>query len=734
MSDEQQMAKMEQMAQQMMQMAGSNKKDHSRITEIVNGETHTWGDGRMRGRFSKPRGEILNPVTGQDPLKTVFHKSREKSKPLDFDEIQNALCAPGIYDSNFQPLHEIITHPHWSDQEKVLVLKKCLEFGPDVNQRGFDQETPFEYALRLKDPKMARAAAMALVEHGADLNTMNKKGAKALHHVMMAGHPELIPALLARQASDGKTAAGASLSHIALDRFEKTMHLNVSNDPAAFENALNTYYQSMAYIKRYKLHQGPFTMEDHRRKLLDITKSQPGYRKFIDDIEEKIDIVLPIDTKPKIKLARAYTNPGHGYNYEIQDGNDSHPWLTGFSSFMDKLAGKMAKSNYIQLSKKRCEELIQKPELINNANVQAHIRSERKKFDIDYVSGDKKINPQGDTLLTRLARIGNVEGISALVDMNANLNARDLHGNTAMHLLIQNCQSKEQLMVGLKHLVGIPDAEGNLATLGGGTNYADRDIANSDGKTFMDVLQDHHPEWVEEFVNELRAYPTQYKLPDLEISKVLMLEGPDGLLRLEKNPDPYLLMDESIPEVRPLDSVASEQERSEHVRHIARSLVKIQALKTTASTEKIQLLNSAAENILKEQSPDTKMQACIMFAQDENMDSHKLNAQAMLLQNLGHTMRSGSDAEKRLVFDTFERADLDLQFRITALLKAQSVTLAGQSSTLGESDQSRFDIAVQGLQTAASAFESHMAAQARNKYGIENIAAENQNKPKSDTP
>ena len=172
MSDEQQMAKMEQMAQQM-QMAGSNKKDHSRIIEIVNGETHTWGDGRMSGRFGKPRGGILNTVTGQDPLKTVFHKSREKSKPLDFDEIQNALCAPGIYDSNFQPLHEIITHPHWSDQEKVLVLKKCLEFGPDVNQRGFDQETPFEYALRLKDPKMARAAAMALVEHGADLYSMN---------------------------------------------------------------------------------------------------------------------------------------------------------------------------------------------------------------------------------------------------------------------------------------------------------------------------------------------------------------------------------------------------------------------------------------------------------------------------------------------------------------------------------------------------------------------------------
>ena len=97
-------------------------------------------------------------------------------------------------------------------------------------------------------------------------------------------------------------------------------------------------------------------------------------------------------------------------------------------------------------------------------------------------------------------------------------------------------------------------------------------------------------------------------------------------------------------------------------------------------------------------------------------------------------MRSGTDVERRRVFDTFEKADVDLQFRITALLRAQSVTLAGQSSTLGEDDQGKFDTAVQGLQAAAAAFENHMAAQARTKYGIEDISNANQQTQKPESP
>ena len=729
MSDQQKMA---QMAQMMQQMAGTEKTDSSRISQVNEGETTTWGDGRMTGRFNKPSNNPFKEVTGTDPLKKLLHKSRAKPTPLDMDDIHTALLKPGIYDSNFYPLHDVIAHPYWSDHDKVGVLKKCLMFGADANQRNANQETPLLYALNIRDSKLAKLAAMALIEHGTELNTLDKNGFKALHHVMHAGHPDLIPAMIARQATHGTTATGLTLSQLALDRFTRSMQENVVNDPERFETALNTYYKSMAYVKSYKLYQGEFSMDEHRKKLLDASKKQPGYRKFIDDVEKKISAVQTVQNLPKARTSRPYTNPGNGFNYRIEDGKDAHAWLGGFSALMNKMAGGLAKDAYLIRSKNRMTELLNKPELINNSNVINHLRGERQNIDIDYVLMDAKTNPNGDTLLTRLARTSNVAGISTLVDMNANLNAQDFEGNTAMHLLVDNCQSKEQLLAGLKHLVGVPDAEGKIATLGGGKNYADREIVNAQGQTFMDVLQEKHPEWVNEFSRELGSKPLKPNLAELELSKVLMLEGPEGMLRLERNPDPYLLMDETIPKLQPLSSVATEHERNRHVEHFAQALIKIQVLKATASPEKTQELNIGAEQILNEQTADTKMQACILFAQDENPDSHKLNAQAMLLNSLGHVMRNGTQEEQRLMFDTFEKTDEELQYRITTLLKAQSVTMSGERSKLGEEDQPKFDAAVSNLQAAATSFENNMGVHARAKYEIAQNEVHNQDKPKSD--
>lgn len=735
MSDAQQQ-KMAQMAQMMQQMAGEGEKN-SKVSSnsiVTEGETKAWSDGRMNGRFSKPHGKARNQPIGQDPFKKFLHKSNAKKAPMDLDDVQTALFQPGIYDSNFHPLHETMSHLHWSDAEKVQVLKKCILFGPDVNQRNNNQKTPLEQALHIKDSKFARIAAMSLIEHGADLNTLDKDGMKALHHAVNAGHPEIIPAMIARQATAGKTAGGASLSQLALERFTRSMADNISNNPVQFETALQTYYKSMACVKRYKLYQGEFSMADHRKELLDTCKKQPGHRIFIDDVEKKISTVQPGEPLPKAQQVRPYTNPGHGYNYEIQEGNDAHAWLGGFSALMTKWSDKLNKDNYFTRSKNRITELLNKPELINNINVIDHLRKERNDIDIDYVLTDIKLNPTGDTLLTKLAKTANVKGISTLVEMHANLNAQDFNGNTAMHLLVENCKDKKELLTGLKYLVGVPNAEGKLSTLGGGDNYADRDIVNSQGQTFMDVLQEKHPEWTEEFSVELGTRPLQSKLPELEIARVLMLEGPDGILRLEKNLNPYLLMDETIPTVGPLSSVATEEERSDHVNRVVDALIKTQVLKTTASFEKVQDLNNGAEKLLNEQTVDTRMQACILCAQDKKPDSYKLNAQAMLLHDLADTMRNGTDDDRRLLFDTFEKTDGELQFRVTALMKDQSLFMGGEASALGEEDQVKFNASVSNLQTAATSFQDYMAAHAQNKYAITNFDVKAKNTPTSDTP
>lgn len=728
MNNEKQMAQMQAMMQSM--ASGEKKeKDTGRTTEIVEGESTSWGDGRMSGRFSRPSKDPFHQDRGQDPLKKVLHRTRGANKSFDMNDIHQALFAPPIFDSNFQPVNEVLSHPSLSDHEKVMVLKKCLEFGADTNARDSNKETSFRKAVRLKEPDMAKSAAIALIEHGLDLNVMDKDGRKPLHYAMEAGLPELIPALIARQATAGKTVGGLTLGHMALAKFQQTMITNASNDPGVFEKALDTYYKSMSYVKRYKLHQDEFNLDGHRQKLLEVCKSQPGYRKFVDDVEQKIHQIEPLEQAPKARQIRAFTNPGYGFNYKVEDDAGAHPWLTGFSSFMDKMASKLAKGNYLIRSQNRIEELLKKPHLLNNEHVLRNMQIERKTFDLDHVVGDKKINPFGDTLLTRIARNGDIDGISNLVELNANLNARDIQGNTAMHLLVQQCNNKEHLLIGLKHLVGIPTQEGKITTLGGHNNYADRDIMNSKGQTFMDVLAEKHPEWVNEFTNEIHAFPINIALPDLEISKTLLLEGPDAVLRLSKNSDPFLITDESIPTIRKLDSVASDQERTKHVLSIAQDLVRIQALKQV-SPEKTTELNNAAEQILYAQDPDIKMKISILFAQDDAPNSNKLNAQAMVLQNLGHAMRNGNDIEKSAIFDTFERADVDLQYRITALLRAQSVTMAGEKSTVGETDQEKFNVAVAGLQNAATMFESQMANQARVKYGINDVSINNENKPK----
>ena len=82
MSNEQQAAQMQQMAEQMMHMAGAGagKKDKSRVSKIVGNETRTWGDARRAGRFNQPheRENIFERRTGQDPLKKILNNSREK--------------------------------------------------------------------------------------------------------------------------------------------------------------------------------------------------------------------------------------------------------------------------------------------------------------------------------------------------------------------------------------------------------------------------------------------------------------------------------------------------------------------------------------------------------------------------------------------------------------------------------------------------------------------------------
>lgn len=725
---------MAQMAAMMQGMGGSGgesreRKDNGGVTWVSTNKEGTqyahYLDSRYYPRFSEETNRSIGalrsgrPVTltrgGSDPFQKYLHETRKTREPINFEQVTHTLFALPANNLNFNPLKEVLTHPYWSDQDKVRVMREVLQYhhNVDFKEPGAGR-TALQYAFLLKDPKARVEAVTSLIQHGADTNRPDSSGFTPLHYAFEHGSSDVVPLMLELGAKFSVTGKGRTPAELALNHFEEQLR-NPGLSQQHFEDSLTEYYKSMARIKKHGLHGGPFDFKEHKERLLKACSKYPGYGPFVDTMAEQLDRITKVDSVSKLPPPRAFTNPGWGLNEPIAN-TYQHPWL-GVLSFMDRWNDGLERKVVELESKSRVQICLNDLNDLTKPHVIEWLAKDRKKFSLDYKLNDPKRNPFGDTLLTKCMREGRFEAVENLIALNVDLHAVDAKGNSALHLLAANCSSKEQFLLTAKQLIGVPGEKGRVGLLG--ENIADWHLRDAQGRTFVDVLRDTHPEWIKDLVEQTGINPKDVSIPEWSPSHILMLGGPEEVLKLSKNPDPLKLEDKTVPVLESLSPLASTQERYEHVQKLCAVAERVQRLKNDASPEQQAALNMSLVETLNKQEPEIKMQALVAFAVSmDKLDSNKILAQNAILKTVAHTMASGSADERRNVFEVFDKAGQDVQFNIVAMLESQSVLMSSELKDAPEDEQKRLSAAIDEFKQSASLFSDSMSREAQSKYGI----------------
>ena len=739
MSDAQEMAQMQAMMQAM--GGGHGAKPRAKDNGGVSWESgddekffHQYLDARYFPRFGegtfrkmgalRSGGPVHFDRGGRDPFQKYLHESTKKKEPIDFERVTTSLFSLPAENKNFSPLKEVLTHPHWNDSDKVRVMSEVLEYhqNADLPDPGSGKSALY-YAFQLKDHKARLAAVNMLVQHGVELNKPDLHGRTPMHEALEYGCSDVIPLMVSYGGKFTLTGRGQSLGDIAMNHFKETLR-NPGLSQQAFEDNLTEYYKSLAQIKKYKLHKGAFDFSEHKKELQSICKEYPGYGPFVDTMELELGKIQPLEQRGKEEKPRAFTNPGWGLNEPIAN-TYQHPWLK-MLSVMDRMNDKLERKIVIQESDKRVRACLNGLDDLTEPAVLTWLKKDRKTFSLDYKIRDLKLNPNDDTLLTKCIREGRYEAAQNLIGLNVDLHAKDGKGNTALHLLAATCNDKEQFLLTIKQLIGVPGEKGRVPLLG--ENIADWNIRDANGGTFVDILRKTHPEWIEDLVQQTGIQPRDESIPEWSPSHILMLGGPEEVLRLSKNPDLLQLEDKTIPVLEPVNPLATKEEKHEHTMLLCSIIERVQRFKTDASPAQQNELNRTLADILLKQTPETKMQALVAFAVNmDHLDSNKIRAQDAILKSVVNTMANGTTDEKRNIFDVFDAAGQEAQFNIVNMLESQSVLMVSELKDAPPEEQARIGAAIEEFKQSASAFSRSMSQEAQSKYGIviDNVVDEN---------
>ena len=739
----------------MMREHREGKDSPSPISEVREGDaTHKYFDARRYDRFGEPNytkvgatstgAPVMNqPVTnGDDPLKLYLHKARGKGERTpDFGKIEDSLFQLPRYDPNFYPLHDILSNSHWSKQDQTRVLRQVLQYSVDIDRplRGATPQTPLEKAFENHNPE----AAMLFIEHGADLNKPNIKGFKAMHHAALNGMPELLPVIAQRAGTAGMTAGGHSVADLAMDHLKTQLGkpkewLTQEN----FEDSLETYYKSLAAVKKFKLHDGPWDFTAHKAKLNELTASFPQYKPFIDTMEKTLDEIEPVKQVVTYPPSKAYTNPGKGLNDPVLD-NFQHSWL-GFLSFMDKSRENQQRSNIIDSSRNKVSTCLRNMDQLTEAPAIEYLQKNRHKLNLDFVVEDTKLNPHGDTLLTRAVRDKKYEVASQLLQLDVNMHATDKNGDTALHLLAKTCTDKEQFLTMVKQMTGVPTQKmqknekgeeqqvtGRASLLQHG-NLGNWYVPDAQGKTFMDVLREVHPEWKPDPVTGKRPESSWFKdieeqlgipvidndIPEWNVERVLRLGGPEEVLRIGKNADPLLLTDRTLPTLEPLGAYATKDERNEQVSAFFNAVSRLQTLKQEATEpETRKEIRERLESIVESQDPETKMRTLLLFTDKmDSLTTGQMEGQVAIMRSIAHDMKTGNVQDKERIFAPFHEKTKEVQKNVVNFFEAQSV-FQSPPEGMDEAERLRMVSAIEDFQDAAKQFTKEMGAYAEQKFG-----------------
>lgn len=611
-------------------------------------------DGFEPGRNSTQR-DIVNPLRGglsevkrgDHPLKMLYHKIHKK--PLTVADVSAALYSAPYHDENFSPLHSTL---NLHAKNRIEILKTVLLFNQDVDRKfGKPQISALSLAFGL--PRGEREDAVNLiVRHGANVKNVDSNGYNALHYAVIHGCPDVIPTLVKKGAAHTLNATTKSLTGLALERFGKELS-GPHQIKEKLDRAFTDLYRTMAHLKQSGLLDKSFELDDFIAQVRQRSKSYPQYNEAVSNMSAHLSRVTQKPVDEDLTVISAYSNPNGGFSYE-SNTPQSDSW-----GFFDRIIH----NNKVALAMKTSELWVNRcfrnMSSLTKTDFVERMSEAQKSFDIDYVSLDN--NPHNDTLLTKCAREGRTEEMLAIIKMNANLHASDANGNTALHLLVTSVHDKEQFLLAAKHLIGFKSENGERQSLTGSDNLADWRIPNYKNETFVDVLAKIHPDWMADVEKHL----------DVRSSKQDILEWTPDIIQSIGYEVPAMDLRLEAPE-----HLASESELSAHTHKLCEYL-------KNRHTHAPESMARDMEYTLKAQSAELKMKALVELISDENPTASTHNAQSVLMRDIANTMASGSDNERRQLFDVFHNGSKEANINLVSLMHGYSMTIGNELAAQG---------------------------------------------------
>lgn len=622
----------------------------------------------------------------QDPFEKFLAESHGA---LDQTGLQKALFDVPVARPNFSPLHEILHKRSWDDSEKAVALRHVLEYGlesvPDDRTRGLDRlhGNPPQTAMQAALEGRNLAAVNILAEAGASTTMLDSQGFTSMAHAVLSGMPEAIPVLMSKNPAPWTSRKGDTLMDLSFKRLETQASIQT---PEGMVTEIETFYKSLASIKQYRLEAiGPD---------VDRTSDPDGEHAFndkLDIISERFDAILKerqmqpfggyfktmiqqIKDTPALegarlselvgpKTHRAFTNPNQGISDVHTMEYYKHPWalVRGLYAGIDAMSSKLDRANAMVQSQstvyfrmqamppgKGTPEYTAKYGANGDAKYAEDMTAYKEKMasinetmrptvNLDLVLTNFKdlANPQGDTLLTKAIRTGNYELADTFMDMNVNMHARDAQGQTAMHLLAASCDNKTDFTNMITGLVGKPDGAGGRTSMFNHGNTADWDIKNNEGQTFLDILQEKHPEWVADIEHHLGVKNVTHEIPEWSMTRVLALGGPEKVLALALS---------SVPTLDALPDTALPSERRDHTDKALNILNNVvHQLENTEDPGKVSKLTGQLSGMLEKCDATTKM-GLVMGLMKEGYDLDSPHREKVLLQTAAGLARDISSA------------------------------------------------------------------------------------------
>lgn len=630
---------------------------------------------------------------GADPL--MIAMKGKSWKKLDIQNWQENHFLRHSYDPNFHPVHSILSHPNWSSEEKRQALQVTLMYGPDI-QKGVGQPpvTPLQAALRLPECKTLLST---LLDAGANPNAVDRKGSNAIMDAIQHGNPEVIPMLLRKGAKLSPRADGQYPKDIVTDQFYAT-------------GDLKKWFNSMAHLKKFKMHPGDELLSDQDKELMKkhVKKRFPNQLSYLDNLFQALDGVDANGNVLVTGAARPFTNPSmHISNH--QGNYVTHPWFSTFPfSIFHTIQQSGDDERRLEKTKEGLAEikkLLDNPESLTDKKKE-WFREHREELALDLIIPG---NAYGDCLLTAAARQGDIETFKFAMELNVNLNTQDHHGNTAMHLLTSqlaqvkdtDLSAKRKYFEMITQLVGLPEKGGRKSMFEHGAT-ADWFIMNANGQHFIDVLQQDKPAWAD----ELRAH--------LGIQKEnidLNLDAPGSQMALGYD-ESLNRKPEDIPLIDKLSSISGPTERYEKIETLGEVLV--HAYDYLGQEEKPEIREKIKDRIrqnLEQCEPDVKLG--IMFGmaaslKDDNIQSTMFKALEGTLANIAHDMQD--PRKKEDMFEAFDQMLLQMESNGSDIKAVQN--LATQLGIMHSNPD---------LISLGQKIEHHLSKVAEKRYGnIEN--------------